>query len=71
MAHILRFLPLLLQCRTPYAGIHVLVLLMMGIMMPETYVDRSLIINIVVGFSLFTLKLEAGYTPECQIQLKL
>jgi len=35
-SHISRFFPLLLQCRTPYAVIHGLVLLMMGIMMPET-----------------------------------
>ena len=34
------------QCRTPYAVIHGLVLLMMGIMMPKTCSDRSLIINI-------------------------
>ena len=34
------------QCRTPYAVIHGLVLLMMGIMMPETCWDRSLVINI-------------------------
>jgi len=34
------------QCRTPYAVIHGLVLLMMGIMMPETCSYRSLIINI-------------------------
>ena len=34
------------QCRTPYAVIYGLVLLMMGIMMPETCWDRSLIINI-------------------------
>ena len=33
------------QCRTPYAVIHNLVLLKMGIMMPETCCDRSLIIN--------------------------
>ena len=42
--------PLLLQCRTPYdticSNIHGLDLLMMGIMMPETWRDRSLIINI-------------------------
>ena len=30
------FFPLLLQCRTPYAVIHDLVLPVMGIMMPET-----------------------------------
>ena len=34
------------QCRTPYAVVHTLVLLMMGIMMPETCWDKSLIINI-------------------------
>ena len=34
------------QCRTPYAAMHTLVLLMMGIMMPETCWDKSLIINI-------------------------
>jgi len=34
------------QCRTPYAVIHNLVLLKMGIMLPETCWDRSLIINI-------------------------
>ena len=34
------------QCRTPYAEVHGLVLLMMGIMMPETCWDISLIINI-------------------------
>ena len=34
------------QCRTPYAAVHTLVLLMTGIMMPETCWDKSLIINI-------------------------
>jgi len=34
------------QCRTPYTVIHGPVLLMMGIMVPETCWDRSLIINI-------------------------
>ena len=33
------------QCITPYAAVHSLVLLMMGIMMPETCWDKSLIIN--------------------------
>jgi len=33
------------QCTTPYEVIHNLVLLKMGIMMPETCWDRSLIIN--------------------------
>ena len=48
------------QCRTPYAVIHDLVLLKMGITMPETCWDRSLIINIglvaSVGLCLFTLR---------------
>jgi hypothetical protein len=34
------------RCRTPYAAVHTLVLRMMGIMMPETCWDKSLIINI-------------------------
>ena len=34
------------QCRTPYGAVHTLVLLMMGIMMPETCWDKSLMINI-------------------------
>ena len=34
------------QCRTPYVVVHGLVLLMMGIMMPKTCWDRSVIINI-------------------------
>jgi uncharacterized membrane protein YqaE (UPF0057 family) len=35
-----------IQCRTPYAAVLTLVLPMMGIMMPETCWDKSLIINI-------------------------
>ena len=34
------------QCRTPCAAVHTLVLQTMGIMMPETCWDKSLIINI-------------------------
>ena len=34
------------QCRTPYAAVHNLAHLMMGIMMPETSWDKCLIINI-------------------------
>ena len=45
LSHLTVFSPFLLQCRTPYAVIHSLVLLKMGIMMPETSWDRSLIIN--------------------------
>ena len=48
------------QCRTPHAVGHGLLVLMMGIMMSETYWDRSLIINIELvascWCSLFTLK---------------
>ena len=47
------------QCRTPHAVGHGLVLLMVGIMMPETCCDRSLIIIIELvascWFSLFNL----------------
>jgi len=45
------------QCRTPYAVMHGLVLLMMGIMMPETCWDRSLIINIWLFASCWFLSL--------------
>jgi len=42
------------QCRTPYAVVHGLVLVM-GIMMPETCSDRSLIINITLVASCWFL----------------
>ena len=44
------------QCRTPYAAVHTLVLLMMGIMMPETCWD-NLIINIRLVASCWSLSL--------------
>ena len=51
------------QCRTSFAAVHTLVLLMMGIMMPKTCWDKSLIINIrlvahgwSLSLSLFTLR---------------
>ena len=47
------------QCRTPYAAVHTLVLLMMGIMMPETCGDRSLIINIRLVASCWFLSLHS------------
>ena len=50
------FVPLLLQCRTPYAAVHTIVLLMMGIMMLETCWD-SLIINIRLVASCWSLSL--------------
>jgi len=53
--HILWFFPLLLQCRTPYSVVQSLLLLKMGIVMPETCWDRSLIINIRLVVSLFIL----------------
>ena len=63
------FVPLLLQCRTPYAGVHTLVLLMMGTMMPETCWDKSLIINnrLVAScwsLSLFALRLTSVFPPQ-------
>jgi len=72
-SHILRFFPLFLQCRTPYAVVHGLVLLMMGIMMPETCWDRSLIINIRLVASCWFLSLHATniyyvsvkFSPPC------
>jgi len=45
------------QCRTPYAVVRGLVLLMMGIMMPETCWDRSLIIKIRLVASCWFLSL--------------
>ena len=46
------------QCRTPYAVIHGLVRLMMGIMMPEKCWDRSLIINIGLVASCWFISLQ-------------
>jgi len=43
--------------RTPYAAVHTLVLLMMGIIMPETCWDKSLIINIRLVASGWSLSL--------------
>ena len=49
------------QCRTPYAAAHTLVLLMMGIMMPETCWDKSLIINIRLVASCWFLSLHPTF----------
>jgi len=65
------------QCRRPYAVIHGLVLLMMGITMPETCGDRSLIINIgLVAFCwvpslypIFNLRLISGSRREVAVNL--
>ena len=45
------------QCKTQYAAVHTLVLLMMGIMVPETCWDKSLIINIRLVASCWFLSL--------------
>jgi hypothetical protein len=56
------------QCRTQYAAVHTLVLLMMGIMMPETCWDRSLLINIRLVVSCWFLSLHT--TTFCGSRLK-
>jgi len=58
------------QCRTPYAVIHGLVLLMMGIMMPETCLDRSLIINIGLVASCWFLCLHPTFMMRGHKNLK-
>ena len=58
--HILWFFSLVLQCRTPYAVEHSLALLKMGITMPKTCWDRSLIINIRSVASCWFLSLHPG-----------
>ena len=54
------------QCRTPYAAVHTLVLLVMGIMMPETCCDRSLILNIRLVASCWFLSLYAKFMVHGQ-----
>jgi hypothetical protein len=49
------------QCRTPYAVVHNLDLLMMGTMMPKTCWDRSLIINIRLVASCWFLSLRLTF----------
>ena len=55
------------QCRTPYAAV---VLLMMGIMMPETCWDRSLIINIRLIASCWCLSLHPTFMMHGHKSLK-
>ena len=55
------------QCRTPYAAVHIIFLLMMGVMMPETCWD-ILIINIRLVTSCWSLSLHPKY---CLINLHL
>ena len=59
------------QCRTPYAAVHTLVLLMMGIMMPETCCDKSLIINIRLVASCWFLSLHPTFMMHGHTSLKL
>ena len=58
------------QCRTPYAAVHTLVLLMMGIMMPETCCDKSLIINIRLIASYWFLFLHPTFMMHGHKRLK-
>ena len=58
------------QCRTPQAGVHGLVLLMIGIMMAETCSDRSLIINIGFVASCWFLSLHATFMMHGHKNLK-
>ena len=58
------------QCRTPYAAVHTLVLLMMGIMMPKTCWDRSLIINIRLVASCWFLSLHPTFMMHGHKSLK-
>jgi hypothetical protein len=60
-----------IQCRTPYAAVHTLVLLMMSIMMPETCWDKSLIINIRLVTSCWFLSLRPTFTMHGHKSLKL
>ena len=53
------------QCRTPYAAVHTLVLLVRGIMMPETCWDKSLIINITLVASCRFLSLRLTFVCVC------
>ena len=59
------------QCRTPYAVMHSLDLLMMGIMMSETSCDRSLIINIGLVASCWFLSLHPTFMMHGHKSLKL
>ena len=58
------------QCRIPYAAVHTLVLLMMGIMMPETCWDKSLIINIRLVASCWFLSLHPTFMMHGPKSLK-
>ena len=59
------------QCRTPYGPGYTLVLLMMGIMTPETCWDKSLIINIRLVASCWFLSLHPIIIHVCQSSCKV
>jgi len=59
------------QCRTPYAVVHSLALLMMGIMMPETCWDISVIINIGLVASCWFLSLHPTFMMHGHKNLKV
>ena len=58
------------QCRTPYAAVHNLFLLMVGIMIPETCWDKSLIINIRLVASCWFLCLHPTFMMHGHKSLK-
>ena len=58
------------QCRTPYAAVHTIVLLLMGIIMPEICWD-SLIINIRLVASCWFLSLHPTFMMHGHKSLKL
>jgi hypothetical protein len=60
----------LLLVFTPYAAVHTLVLLMMGIMMPETCWGKSLIINIRLVTSCWLLSLHPTFMMHGHKSLK-
>ena len=59
------------QCRTPYGAVHGLILLTMGIMLPETCWDRSLMINIGLVVSCWFLSLHTTSMLHDHRNLKL
>ena len=59
------------RASSPYAAVHTLVLLMMGMMMPETCWDRSLIINIRSVASCWFLSLHPTFMMHGHKSLKL
>ena len=58
------------QCRTPYAAVHSLVLLTMGMMMPETCWDRHLTLNIRLVASCWFLSLHPTFMIQGHKSLK-